>query len=316
MKAETIRACSIWRALEVVGDVPVLLIMERAFLGTNRFELFVEQTSLPRSVVSARLKKLVENDCLARIRRLPARRHVYVLTTKGRDLFGIALMMLRWQHRWEPRARDFRVDLVHRSCGGSIEPVPVCAACDAEIDPRAVSWREGPGLAQVTPTYGRRRRLTEAVAGRRSTGTLIDTVIELFGDRWATLVVRAAFTGIHRFDDIQRDTLMATNILAGRIERLVAQGILRAVPYSNHPDRFDYKLTEKGLDLYPVILGLLQWGDRWYADERGPPLLLSHVPCGHDLKMRVTCSGCGGELTLDNSSFAVMSRKNDEKADG
>ncbi|HWV59279.1 MAG TPA: helix-turn-helix domain-containing protein, partial [Sphingopyxis sp.] len=144
------------------------------------------------------------------------------------------------------------------------------------------------------------------VGARRPGGRpLVDTMIELFGDRWATLVVRAMFTHINRFDDIQRDTLMATNILTGRLERLVRQGILKTVPYSSHADRVEYRLTDKGRDLYPVLLALLQWGDKWFSDERGAPVLLTHRPCGHDLHMVAACSHCGDELALSNSRFTI-----------
>lgn len=78
---------------------------------------------------------------------------------------------------------------------------------------------------------------------------------------------------------------MASNVLADRLDRLQAQGIIRAKPYSAHQDRFEYRLTRKGLDLYPVLLALLQWGDRWYADAKGPPLLLTHQNCGHALRL-------------------------------
>jgi len=306
MKMETIRACSIWRALEVVGDVPVLLIMERAFLGVRHFEEFVDQTALARSVVSNRLKKLVEEDCLEKKKPARGKRFEYLLTDKGRELFSVALMMLRWQHKWEPEKRRFRVELVHQACGHAIEPVPSCAHCTAEIDPRSVRWAEGPGLAQVVPAYNRRRKQTRAAADKRAGLALIDTLIELFGDRWATLVVRACFTGIYRFDEIQRDTLMATNILSDRLTRLTEQGIIKAIPYMTNPDRYEYRLTAKGRDLYPVLLGLLQWGDKWYADDKGPPLLLHHESCDQPLKMKVTCSGCDDTLTIRNIQYKIV----------
>lgn len=315
MKHErTIRACSIWRALDVVGDVPVLLLMEQAFLGIHSFDEFVARTGLARSVVNGRLKKLVEEDCLAKVAKKGGRGYHYFLTPKGRDQFPNALMMLRWQHKWEAASRDFRVQLHHATCGAATEPVPACEHCRAEIDPRDVAWREGPGLVQVTPAYERRRFCGEVGARRPGGRPLVDTMIELFGDRWATLVVRAMFTRINRFDDIQRDTLMATNILTGRLDRLVKQGILRTIPYSTHADRFEYKLTEKGRDLYPVILALLQWGDRWFSDERGPPVLLTHSPCGHDLHMVAACSHCGDELTLSNSGFTIEEAEGVEPA--
>ncbi|WFL76317.1 helix-turn-helix domain-containing protein [Altererythrobacter arenosus] len=302
MKMESIRACSIWRALEVVGDVPVLLILEQALQGRHRFDEFVVGTGLSRSVLSNRLAKLVAAGVLVKAKE---RQKGYALTEMGRTLFPVALMILRWQSIWEPEGRSINVKLIHRACGKAMVAVPVCHECEFEIDPRDVDWEPGPGLTQVTPTYSRRRQQTAAASAKRGNVTMVDSVIELFGDRWATLVVRACFTGIHRFDEIQRDTLMATNILSGRIERLLAQDILKAVPYSTHQDRFEYRLTPKGRDLYPVLLALLQWGDAWFADAKGPPLLLTHRKCGHGLRLKVLCSECSGELDPRNTTFEV-----------
>lgn len=301
----TIRACSIWRALETVGDVPVLLILEQCFLGTKSFAGFVDNTGLPRSVVAERLKALVAEDCLARTAKTGSQRSGYRLTEKGRQLFPVALMMLRWQHRWSSADRGFTVVLHHSACGKACEPVPDCLACGAEIDPRAVSWREGPGLAQVTPNYRRRRSVSVALEGGRRSAMLADPVIRIFGDRWATLVVRALFTGFHRFDEIRRDAGMATNILSGRIEMLVEQGIVRRKPYSDHADRFEYRLTEKGRDIYPILLGLLKWGDAWYADERGPPLLLTHTACDAPLELLAACSECGKAMDLAQTRMTI-----------
>ena len=307
MEISTIRACSIWRALEVVGDVPVLLIMERAFLGANRFEEFVVQTRLARSVISGRLARLVEAGIFSKEAVEGGRRKVYKLQPMGRELFPTALMMLRWQHRWEPTRRGFRVRLVHRSCGHAMEPTPACSACGVEIDPREVSWKPGPGLSQITPDYQRRRKQTAAASARRDAFVMVDSAIELFGDRWATLVVRACFTGIYRYDDIQRDTLMATNILSDRIDRLLTQGILKPKLYSSHQGRFEYRLTEKGRDLYPVMLTLLNWGDSWFSDANGPPLLLTHNPCGHALELSIRCSECHEPVDLSNAGFEISS---------
>jgi hypothetical protein len=80
---------------------------------------------------------------------------------------------------------------------------------------------------------------------------------------------------------------------------------LRTIPYSAHADRVEYRLTEKGRDLYPVLLALLQWGDRWFSDERGPPLILTHKPCGHDLRMVVACNHCDGEIGIHNLTFEI-----------
>ena len=302
----TATAFSIWRAIDVVGDVPVLLIMERAFLGTHRFEDFVEQTGVIRSVVSNRLKSLSEIGFLEKVATSHPNRFEYHLDAMGRGLFTTALMILRWQHRWEPGSRPYRVELFHAACNKSVEPRPCCARCGALIDARRVSWSAGPGGLRMAPTYSRRRMQTSAGSANRQGAMLLDSVIELFGDRWTTLIVRACFMGLHRFGDIQQDTFIATNILSNRIDRLLEQDILKARAYSDAPPRYEYHLTEKGRDLYPVILALLEWGDRWFADKNGPPLRLRHQDCGRALKLDVVCDKCGKTLKLEETAFRLI----------
>src|SRR5436853_2887738 len=94
--------------------------------------------------------------------------------------------------------------------------------------------------------------------------------LELIGQRWTLLVLRDAFLGVRRFDDFQRDLGVARNVLAARLGRLVDEGVFERVAYQERPERFEYRLTEKGRDLWPVTMALLRWGDRHYATE-GPP---------------------------------------------
>ena len=110
------------------------------------------------------------------------------------------------------------------------------------------------------------------------------------------LVVREAFNGVRRFDDFQGRLGIARNVLAARLQRLVDFGILERRLYHQRPERFEYRLTEKGLDLYPVLISLMRWGDRWMAGPDGPPLQLTHEPCGHELGAALTCTNCGGEI--------------------
>lgn len=106
------------------------------------------------------------------------------------------------------------------------------------------------------------------------------------------LVLREAFQRTRRFDDIQRNTGAPRPVLAERLRQLVNEGILERRPYGNHPDRYEYRLTEKGLDLYPVVIGLLNWGDRWMMDEDGPPLELRHNNCGEIVNPELSCPAC------------------------
>src|ERR1700684_2684789 len=126
----------------------------------------------------------------------------------------------------------------------------------------------------------------------RSQNCSIARTLELVGERWSILVLRDVFLGGRRFDELQRDLGVARNVLAARLERLVAEGILEKAPYQERPPRHEYRLTERGLDLWPVIVELLRWGDRHAAPPAGPPILLRHRGCGGLMGERRTCERC------------------------
>jgi len=119
--------------------------------------------------------------------------------------------------------------------------------------------------------------------------------LEVIGERWTLLIVRDAFMGARRFEHFQRRTGAARNVLAARLNLLVEEGIFRRVPYQDHPVRYEYRLTEKGVDLWPVIVSLLQWGDRHIYPGRAPVLLV-HKRCGGAVSDHRTCETCGAQL--------------------
>ena len=121
----------------------------------------------------------------------------------------------------------------------------------------------------------------------------IARTVAVLGERWTLVILREAFNRRRRFDDIQRDLGIARNILADRLQRLVAEGILERRAYQQRPERFEYRLTDKGRDLYPVLIALMQWGDRYTAGEAGPPVELIHEPCGEQTHPRLVCDHCG-----------------------
>jgi DNA-binding HxlR family transcriptional regulator len=115
--------------------------------------------------------------------------------------------------------------------------------------------------------------------------------LEAVGEWWSLLIVRDAFLGIRRFDDFQRHLGISRNVLHQRLARLVELGVLEKVPYSTHPPRSEYRLTEAGEDLWPVLSTLRTWGDR-HAAPKGPPLLFVHRDCGHPSDVELVCSAC------------------------
>ncbi len=121
--------------------------------------------------------------------------------------------------------------------------------------------------------------------------------LSVIGDRWTMLVLREAFLRVRRFDDFQRRTGAPRPILAERLRGLVEHGVLERRPYGSHPERFEYRLTEKGIDLYPALVTLLAWGDRWMPDDDGPPVELRHKDCGHVVVPELACPECGEWIT-------------------
>jgi DNA-binding HxlR family transcriptional regulator len=117
--------------------------------------------------------------------------------------------------------------------------------------------------------------------------------LSVVGDRWTMLVLREAFMRTRRFEDFQARTGAARPVLAERLKTLVDHGVLERRRYSDHPDRYEYRLTDKGRDLYPVIASLLSWGDRWMSDGPRPPVELRHRDCGATMHPELACPACG-----------------------
>ena len=114
----------------------------------------------------------------------------------------------------------------------------------------------------------------------------------VIGDRWTLLVLRDCFLGVRRFEAFQQRLGMSRPMLADRLRRLVEAGVLRKQPYQTSPPRDEYRLTPKGLDLHPVIMAIVHWGDVHMARDRGRPLLHRHAPCGHRFDPVSICSHC------------------------
>jgi DNA-binding HxlR family transcriptional regulator len=121
--------------------------------------------------------------------------------------------------------------------------------------------------------------------------------LSFLGERWTVLVLRDLFLGRRRFDDIQASLGVATNVLSARLATLAEEGIVERRRYSEHPERFEYVLTEKGRDLQPLLLALLAWGDK-YTAENGAPMEVVHGD--HAFHMVPTCSECGEPIDTHN----------------
>lgn len=121
--------------------------------------------------------------------------------------------------------------------------------------------------------------------------------VAVIGDRWTLMILRDCFLGVRRFEAFQARLGISRTIIADRLKLLVEEGVLTRVAYQQAPDRHEYRLTDKGLDLHPVVMAIVHWGDRHYAGDAGPPLLHRHKACGCDFHPVTTCSECGEPVT-------------------
>jgi DNA-binding HxlR family transcriptional regulator len=300
------------RALRMIGDRWSFLILRDAFLGVRRFEDLRRLTGATRGTLTARLSALIENGFLYRHPSAEGpKRFEYRLTEKALGFYPVALVLWIWEGHWSDPA-DLPPSLIHARCGKKLVPVQVCGHCRKPIDRHEVTYEPGPGeryfslqrgalqrgasrTGDIAPQATRRRD----PGSRRSAAGVDRTMfhaVDTIGDRWSGLLLATLFFGLHRYDDINAALGIATNILADRLRHLLAAGVVEQHLYRERPLRYEYRLTQKGWDLFPFTLALHEWGSRWIPAPRGPALRLRHKRCGHTLSSKMTCASCGVEL--------------------
>jgi DNA-binding HxlR family transcriptional regulator len=298
LPSTAVAASAFNRALGVVGDRWALQILRDSFAGVRRFEDFKACSGAPRSTLTDRLKGLVDRGVLERVRYQNAPpRFEYRLSARGTELFGATLLLLGWEQVWSPRSTAPQ-PLRHKTCGHPMSPELICSLCGQPItfDNTEYEVLRVPEKRRLPAPL--RRRLSYSSKQSRD-GVTKRSLIELadvIGDRWSLMVLCAGFLGLRRYHDIQGAVGIATNILAHRLLQLVEHGMCSRRQYSEHPRRYEYLLTEKGRDLFPVAFMLLQWGDRWLVPGDGSSLRVRHQPCGRLVRGVVSCGRCAEPL--------------------
>jgi DNA-binding HxlR family transcriptional regulator len=125
----------------------------------------------------------------------------------------------------------------------------------------------------------------------------IGRATQVLGQKWTLIILREVFVGIRRFDDLRVRTAIPRQVLTTRLAGLVRQGLLRREPYREPGERVrdEYRLTRKGLDLYPVLVALAEWGGTYLADPDGPPVTVRHRECEEPVRVVLRCAA-GHEL--------------------
>lgn len=294
-KTRLVPKSSVNRALNALGDRWSLLVVQEAFLGASRFEEFHSRLGGARSTLSSRLQGLERHGILEkRPHREDGARMGYHLTPRGLGLFDSMLLMWGWGVRWGVGGGRAPIVFTHQTCSKAMLPELRCGDCGEPLTLHTCTFTPGPGEGMeslpVQRMHRRRQPIDEA-----PTIELVD----LLGDRWTALVVSVQYFGVHRFDEMQALLGIASNILTDRLRTLELSGIFERRLYEITPPRYEYRLTKKGMDLYPHALSMMTWADTWLRDKAGPPVRIKHK-CGAVLNPVVACSGCHGRLTMSD----------------
>lgn len=290
-------SCSVFGAVEAIGDAWSWLVLSDAIIDrTHRFDAFQNRLQIARSTLSARLSSLCANGLMVQDGR------DYTLTPAGADFFMCAMTAMAWGDRWYSDGEPVPLRVAHIGCRDRIRAELRCAACNEVIHARDVSFDRRPGALDAGPDTAARRRAPNLDLLQRPRRSSIAATLQVLGDRWSALIIRELFYGTARFEEFLQHLGIATNILSQRLQHLVDHGIIEKQAYQTRPPRYEYRLTAKGLDLYPVPLSMLAWGDRWLAKGQ-PPVRLTHLRCGEALSPRLSCSECARPLTRSEVSF-------------
>jgi DNA-binding HxlR family transcriptional regulator len=282
----------------------MFLVIREAFFGVRRFQDFHTELNISRGVLADRLAWLTSHGIFTRTEYQGSpKRFEYRLTQKGLELYPSFIALMKWGDRWLWRGKSPPLALFHKECSCWTNPLTVCSYCREIIAPEAVAYRDGPGAGSTSIGERRRvRRVSDPDTFLRGRRCSVARTLKIMGDRWSFLVIREAFFGVRRYDDFCRNLRISTNILAERLQWMVAEGIFFRSPYKSHREQLEYRFTEKGKQLYASMIAMMRWGDRWLSSA-GPPLLLHHNSCGHDFHAIVMCDHCGKELSATQMAY-------------
>jgi len=278
-------------ALQLLGDRWTLLLLRDAFLLRHRrFHEWRDALGISDAVLSSRLADLVDARVLER-REVSAVHVEYWLTESGLDVWRSLVAMWAWERSWVEVSRRTQPAPVHVACGERTDPVLVCGHCLVATTPRDTTARLASTAADFMTDSSLRRRRSSKQLEPSDPSLLFPETMALIGDRTAQLVLALAFLGSRRFSDFERRLEVSPSLLADRLRRLVRIGVL-ARTKSAGGGHADYRLTDKGIDFFPVTIELVQWAQRWFGDPRRPALEVTHVACGEVFAGELACDRC------------------------
>ncbi len=280
-------ANAIGRMLGLLGDEWNLLILQQALLGARRYSQFMSRLPISNSVLTKRLRMLVDEGLLTAD---------YATTARSRSLWPVLLSIWEWERVWVAEHRHRLPAMRHAQCGELFSPVLRCAACGAPVGGEELEWAIGPSgqWPRCAPSATTRRR-SESGAATRQAGLFPQTMAVL-GNRWAAALLVAAFLGTSRFTEFQTQLGVPPSLLTERLQTFCDIGVLAAAP-AGRSERSAYRLSGKGRALAGVLVTALQWAQRWFVAPDGPAIVLRHRDCGQVLTGELACDRCRVRLS-------------------
>jgi DNA-binding HxlR family transcriptional regulator len=279
--------------LGLLGDEWNLLIIQQALMGAGRYNEFMSRLPISNSVLTKRLRMLVDEDILTAD---------YGTTARSRALWPVLLSIWQWERVWVPEHHGRLPVMQHTRCDELFAPALRCTTCGEAVRDDDVELTVGPSgqWHRSAPTASTRRR-SDGAAGPggppgRQAGLFPQTMAVL-GNRWAVALLLAAFLGTTRFTEFQTQLGAPPSLLTERLQTFCDMGVLRAAPAREGSDRAIYLLTAKGRALTAVLVTALQWAQRWFVAPEGPAIVVTHRGCGAALVAQLSCDRCGEPLS-------------------
>ena len=289
---------AIGRMLGLLGDEWTLLIIQQALMGAHRYTEFMSRLPISNSVLTKRLRVLVDEDLLTT---------EYRTTARSRALWPVLLTIWQWERVWVPEHHGRLPAMRHTRCGELFSPALRCTACGAAVHDGAavldgVDLTVGPSgqWHRSAPTASTRRRSDGAVGiegGPARHAGLFPQTMAVLGNRWAVALLLAAFLGTSRFTEFQTQLGAPPSLLTERLQTFCDIGVLRAAPARAGSERAVYLLTPKGHALSAILVTALQWAHRWFLAPEGPAIVVTHRGCGADLVAELCCDRCDEALS-------------------
>lgn len=292
------------RLIELIIDRWVSLIIREAFFGVHRFDDFHRNLGIAPNILSVRLQRLIDGGIfkVARYSNNPVR-YEYHFTEMGRDLYPFIICIKYWGDKWMDRGHKSDEMLYHIDCGHPYEPVPICSECGEKIIYGDVLYDAA--IRKMAASKYRlidtRKRKPSKLAKNIEEICSSERALNLVGDRWTFLIIREALLGVKKFDTFLEELDISRTILASRLKFLVSNNIMVKRRYSDHPPRYEYRLTQKGSDFYTVGLAVISWENKWLTGAGLPALELRHKKCGRIFNARIVCSHCQQEVSSRNT---------------